>query len=224
MARSDLAGLGMLPAVAVIASVLSSSLFRPASPSQDAQAARTQHERQPGAIILRRVDREGGSVHLQVILLVLERPTGGVQRTALRNAIRFVTLWNRLTHAETDQVRILGPTFSGSAFRLICLGLLTAGHLLYLFPERSSALTLDLLAVTLAASVSMWILFGMERNAVISRLRKTTPGRVNFSWEFARRVAVYGILPLLAVISALFPEIGQPIFSWLGPLQKLVTF
>jgi len=35
---------------------------------------------------------------------------------------------------------------------------------------------------------------------------------------------VYGVLPLLAVIAALFPEVGGALFGWLEPLRKLSTF
>jgi hypothetical protein len=106
---------------------------------------------------------------------------------------------------------------------MLCLTLLTAAHLLYLFQGRSSMLTIDLLAVAGAALLSMAILVAMERDTVLSRLRHTTPGRIDLNWEFAKRIAVYGLLPLLAVIASLFPEIGEPLFGWLEPLRKLTS-
>jgi len=63
----------------------------------------------------------------------------------------------------------------------------------------------------------------MERDAVLSRLRTTTAGRVNINWDFLRRIAVYGVVPLLVVLSSLFPEIGGTLFGWLEPLRKLST-
>ena len=39
-----------------------------------------------------------------------------------------------------------------------------------------------------------------------------------------KRIALYGVLPLVAVLGALFPEIQDLMFGWLGPLRKLVNF
>jgi hypothetical protein len=64
----------------------------------------------------------------------------------------------------------------------------------------------------------------MERETVLSRLRNTTPGKLDFNWGFLQRVAVYGVIPLLAVIGALFPEIGSSLFGWLEPLRKVTSF
>ena len=85
-------------------------------------------------------------------------------------------------------------------------------------------LTVDLLAVAMTALSAIWILVDMERDHVLSRLRTTTPGRVDINWEFIKRLAVYGVLPLLAVIASLFPEVGGTLFGWLEPLRKLSSF
>jgi len=106
---------------------------------------------------------------------------------------------------------------------MLCLTLLTAAHLLYSFNGRNTMLTLDMLAVAATALISVWILIDMERDAVLSRLRTTTAGRVNINWDFLRRIAVYGVVPLLVVLSSLFPEIGGTLFGWLEPLRKLST-
>jgi hypothetical protein len=107
---------------------------------------------------------------------------------------------------------------------MVCLTSLTAAHLLYVFNGRASLLTVDMLAVAATALSAVWILVDMERDHVLSRLRTTTPGRVDINWEFFKRIAVYGVLPLLAVIAALFPEVGGTVFGWLEPLRKLSSF
>ena len=107
---------------------------------------------------------------------------------------------------------------------MLCLTSLTAAHLLYVFNGRASLLTVDMLAVAATALSAVWILVYMERDHVLSRLRTTTPGRVDINWEFFKRIAVYGVLPLLAVIAALFPEVGGTLFGWLEPLRKLSSF
>jgi len=107
---------------------------------------------------------------------------------------------------------------------MLCLTSLTMAHLLYAFNGRASLLTVDMLAVAATALAAVWILVDMERDHVLSRLRTTTPGRVDINWEFIKRLAVYGVLPLLAVIAALFPEVGGTLFGWLEPLRKLSSF
>jgi hypothetical protein len=119
---------------------------------------------------------------------------------------------------------VVARTVAALFTAMLCLTFLTWAHLLYAFNPRSSLLTVDLLAVAGASLTSIWILVSMEREPVLSRLRNTTPGRVNFNWTFVQRVAVYGVLPLLAVLASLFPEIGNSLFGWLDPLRKLMNY
>ena len=107
---------------------------------------------------------------------------------------------------------------------MLCLTLLTAGHLFYLFQGRTSFLTTDFVAIAMAAAVSVWLLVSIERDAVFSRLRQTIPGRLDINWEFVKRVGVYGVLPLVAVVGALFPEVQESLFGWLEPIRKLVNY
>ena len=50
------------------------------------------------------------------MLIVAETPTIGIQKGALRNAIRFVHEWDK--RPSFQELKLLGPTFSGSAFSL----------------------------------------------------------------------------------------------------------
>jgi len=115
--------------------------------------------------------------------------------------------------------RITSSLFSA----MVVLGLLTAAHLFYLFQGRASLLTVDLAAVIVIGLVAINIVVAMERDVIISTLRLTTPGRIDFNWDFVRQVATYGLLPLIAIIASLFPEVGGSIFGWLEPLRKLVA-
>ena len=70
------------------------------------------HERQSGALIFRKQERE--KVRLQIVLLALESPTSGVHRAALRNAIRFIRAWQTCADPSGKaRLAVLGPTFSG---------------------------------------------------------------------------------------------------------------
>jgi hypothetical protein len=74
------------------------------------------------------------------------------------------------------------------------------------------------------AVVAIPIVVGIERDPVLSRLRMTTPGRIDLNSDFLKRVALYGVLPLLVVIGSVFPEIGSSLFEWLEPLRQLAAF
>jgi hypothetical protein len=119
---------------------------------------------------------------------------------------------------------ILARTMSTLFAAMLCLLCVSAAHLFYVFPGRSSLLAIDLLAMLAMTVVATPIVMGMEKDTVISRLRGTVPGHIDFSMEFAKQVALYGVLPLLAVIGALFPEIGSSFFGWIEPLRKLAAF
>jgi hypothetical protein len=106
---------------------------------------------------------------------------------------------------------------------MLCLTFLATSHLLYVFNGRVALLTIDVFAIAAAALASVWILVDMERDHVLSRVRSTVPGRVSLNWDFMRRIVIYGVLPLLVIVSALFPEVGGSLFGWLEPLRKLST-
>jgi len=78
------------------------------------------HERQPGALIFRRVEKDKPVVTLAVVLLVLETPTTGVHRLALRNAMKFVGDWSSsVDPPQTNPtLNVVGPVFSGSVVSL----------------------------------------------------------------------------------------------------------
>jgi hypothetical protein len=138
----------------------------------------------------------------------VERPAEWFEVAETIIAVEFALLIREILS------RIMSGLFAG----MLCLSLVTAAHLLYMFQGRSSFLTLDLLAIAAAALAAIWMLTAMERDVAISRLRNA-PGRVN--WEFIKRIAIYGVLPLLTVIGSLFPEVGGFLFGWIEPLRKL---
>jgi hypothetical protein len=118
---------------------------------------------------------------------------------------------------------VLGRITSSLFASMLVLTLLTAAHLFYLFQGRASLLTVDLVAIIVMGLVAIHVVVAMERDVIISKLRSTTPGRIDFNWSFVRQVATYGFLPLIAVVASLFPEVGGSLFGWLDPLRKLVA-
>ena len=145
-----------------------------------------------------------------------DRSSGNSQTGWFKRCERLVAL--QIAFVLRD---IVARTITCLFAAMLCLTLLTASHLFYTFNGRASLLMVDMLAIAGVALSSVWILVDMERDHVLSRLRATTPGRVDINWDFIKRIAVYGVLPLLAVIASLFPELGGTLFGWLEPLRKL---
>ena len=102
------------------------------------------------------------------------------------------------------------------------LGLLTLGHLLYMFQGRSVFLLFDMLFLVAAAGVALWLLVAVERDFVLSVLRDTRPWRVEFNAGFVKSVAAYVILPIAAALGAVFPEIGIHFTGIVDPLRRLL--
>ena len=72
-------------------------------------------------------------------------------------------------------------------------------------------------AIVAIMSVFIW----MDRDAVISGINHTTPGTIDWNWEFIWKVAVYVVLPLMTLFAAQFPDIGSGMIKLLEPVQKL---
>lgn len=66
-----------------------------------------------------------------------------------------------------------------------------------------------------AAAVVMFV--QMNRDAILSNLKGTKPGELNWDREFIFRMAFYGLIPILALLGVQFPEAVGQILSWLTP-------
>lgn len=106
------------------------------------------------------------------------------------------------------------------AFASAGQAVLLCSHLFFPFQSRNLLLTVDwiLILSTLAAA---WItFFQAERDAVLSLATNQTPGKTDFSWELARRVIVYGLLPLLSYFAIQFPEAASGLVGWLDRIKS----
>jgi hypothetical protein len=54
---------------------------------------------------------------------------------------------------------------------------------------------------------------------VLSLLSGTTPGSFNLSGDLVYRVMIHGIVPIIALLGAQFPEAVQNILSWVNIFQ-----
>ncbi len=102
------------------------------------------------------------------------------------------------------------------------LSFVVAGFILCVASVRSypflsqRAIGWALTLIFIAISVPVVIIFAqMDKDAVLSRLSDTEPGKLDRS--FYVRVFSYGALPLLTVLASQFPAIGRFLFSWVQP-------
>jgi hypothetical protein len=65
--------------------------------------------------------------------------------------------------------------------------------------------------------IAMWVFIQMNRDPVLSSLNGTPPGKISWDWNFAFRIFIYGIVPILALLGAQFPQSVGQIVSHLVP-------
>jgi len=101
--------------------------------------------------------------------------------------------------------------FLGLGF--VCL--LVAINVYPLHPHRTLVLWSTILFVILSA-MALLVLANLDRDPLLSRLRRTHPGKLDSN--FFIQLAYYGTIPLLALLASQFPTAGHYLFSWIGPL------
>jgi hypothetical protein len=105
-------------------------------------------------------------------------------------------------------------------------GLVTMGLILmllaatsYPFQPREPLLLFSWVSILIVAAVTLFIFVQLNRDRVLSMLSGTTPGTFNLSGDLVYRVLIHGIVPIVALLGAQFPEAVQRILSWLDIFQ-----
>jgi hypothetical protein len=58
--------------------------------------------------------------------------------------------------------------------------------------------------------IALWVFVQMNRDPVLSNLNGTKAGKISWDWDFAFRIFLYVIVPILALLGAQFPQsVGQ---------------
>jgi hypothetical protein len=100
--------------------------------------------------------------------------------------------------------------------------LLIAGVATYAFqPKRFTMLVAwGILSAVSAATVAIFV--QMSRDATLSAIGGTVPGKVTYDWHFVSNVLAYGVVPVLGLVASQFPSIGRWLNSLLEPLARLL--
>jgi hypothetical protein len=107
---------------------------------------------------------------------------------------------------------------------VIGAGLLVfCSHTLFPFQahRRLEGLAWSYIAVAFVAIVT--VLVQINRSDVVARLTSETPGaRAKWDAEFVLKLVVFGLLPLLTLFAAQFPDAGATLLHWLEPVEKVL--
>lgn len=69
-----------------------------------------------------------------------------------------------------------------------------------------------------AVAAMAYVFISMNRDRVLSLLEGTTPGKFNWTSDFTVHLIIYGLIPILGLLSVSFPEALRTPISWIGGL------
>lgn len=77
------------------------------------------------------------------------------------------------------------------------------------------------LALAAAVGLTLLVFVQMDRNATLSRIGNTTPGKVTFDRTFFTKTFTFVGLPILGLIATQFPEVGHLLGGLAGQLLRI---
>jgi hypothetical protein len=92
----------------------------------------------------------------------------------------------------------------------------------YPFQPQTTLSALAWVLLLAVVAVCVWILLDMERNATLSHMSGSEPGKISWDLGFASQMIVYAGLPILALVASHFPEVGRPLLDWIRPVMSSV--
>jgi len=80
----------------------------------------------------------------------------------------------------------------------------------YPFQPHNLLLFFNWVVILAFVGIAMGVFIQMNRDPVMSGLNGTKAGKISWDWDFTFRILVYGIVPILALLGAQFPQsVGQ---------------
>jgi hypothetical protein len=86
-------------------------------------------------------------------------------------------------------------------------------------PQRLLLLVAGLFILALVVA-GIHIFIRIERDEVVSRILKTTPNQLSFSWEFVQRIGL-AIIPLLSVVAVASSDMSDLLHTLFDPLYRI---
>ncbi|HEX3553686.1 MAG TPA: hypothetical protein VIA62_10720 [Thermoanaerobaculia bacterium] len=123
-----------------------------------------------------------------------------------------VAAWLRYVFAHMRSC-LIGALASG----LLSLVGVTA----YAFQPRHFVSLAIWLALAAAVGLTLLVFVQMDRNATLSRIGDTTPGKVTFDRTFFSKLFTFVGLPVLGLVATQFPEVGHLLGGLAGQLLRI---
>ena len=114
----------------------------------------------------------------------------------------------------TVLLRVRGLVFSAVAI-YVCIVFSTIS---YPFEPAPELRTLALLLFIFIGAVIGYVYEGMHRDPTLSRMTSTEPGKLDAA--FWAKLVSAGIVPLVALVSTVYPPFGHLLYSLVGPLLQ----
>jgi hypothetical protein len=89
----------------------------------------------------------------------------------------------------------------------------------YPFQPSDKLLLFNWVVILATVVLTVVVFVQVNRNSVVSFLSGTDPGKVNWNQQFIVRLLLYGVVPVLALLGAQFPEGLKNIVSWFSASQ-----
>lgn len=89
----------------------------------------------------------------------------------------------------------------------------------YPFRPREPLLLFSWMAILASVVVTLLIFTQVSRDKTLSLLTGKTPGRLNITRDLVMRVLIHGVVPIIALLGAQFPQAVRQIFSWLSVFE-----
>jgi hypothetical protein len=87
----------------------------------------------------------------------------------------------------------------------------------YPFPPHHVLVWLNWIVILVLVSIALGVFVEMNRDPILSYLNGTTPGKIEWDGEFVFRIVVYGVIPILALLGAQFPDSIRQAVSFFVP-------
>jgi hypothetical protein len=91
----------------------------------------------------------------------------------------------------------------------------------YPFPPHDVLVWLNWAVVLSLVAIAIGVFVQMNRDPILSYLNGTTPGKINWDREFVLRILTYGLIPILALLGAQFPESIRQVISYFMPGEAM---
>ncbi len=144
-----------------------------------------------------------------------QRPPIKPISVAMRTAEEFMAIeCVRYVESVLHDLRLLAS--------FLLMSLLLSVALLSSYPFQPQGIVkLAFVALLVGTVVVLFIVMTqMSRDDVLSGITRTDPGKVSWDTTLVLNLALFGVIPLLALVSSEFPSVRAFLFSWAEPLVR----